>query len=52
MEVRGLVHIPATLPAGKNSGTHHVEGWVQPTASMHVFQEDEHLLLLPVSSNP
>jgi len=35
MEVSGQLHAPATLPSGKEPGTHWMGGWVGPRASGH-----------------
>jgi hypothetical protein len=37
MEVGGQRHAPATLPPGKEPGTHFIGGWVRPRAVMHCW---------------
>jgi hypothetical protein len=34
MRVGGQLHAPATLPPGKRPGTHCIEGWEGPRASL------------------
>lgn len=37
----------AALPPGRNTGAHGVGGWVDPGASLDVFEEDRNFLPLP-----
>ena len=39
MTISSHLHAPASLPPGKNPGTHRVGGWVGPTAGLDVLEE-------------
>jgi hypothetical protein len=38
MGVRGQLHAPATLPLGRELGTHLIGGWMGRTASLNVLE--------------
>lgn len=47
MQVSGQLHIPDSLPLGKNPRNHLIRGWVSPRAGLGVAAEQTNLLPLP-----
>jgi hypothetical protein len=50
MDVSGQLYAPALLPPGKNPGTHWIEGWVDPSASLYFWRREKHFACNGIST--